>query len=85
MFLKEIKEHVTLFVLSAFYDTVISSIILSLLRIAAGTKKRKLKKALVTVKHYFMFCHLARSLKRKARLKYGRYRSLIVFCNQITS
>lgn len=85
MFLKEIKEHVTLFVLSAFYDSIISSIILRLLRIAADTKKRKLKKDLVTMKQYFMFCHLARSLKRKARLKYGRYGSLIVFCNQITS
>lgn len=44
MFLKEIKEHVTLFVLSAFSDSVISSIILRLLRIAADTKKKKTEK-----------------------------------------
>lgn len=48
MFFKEIKEHATVFVLSAFYDTTISSIILRLLRIATYTEKIKLKKDLIT-------------------------------------
>lgn len=39
MFFKEIKERATVFVLPVFYDTIISSIILRLLRIATDTEK----------------------------------------------
>jgi len=43
LFFEEIKEHATVFVLSAFCDTRISSIILRLLRTVAYTTKKKKK------------------------------------------
>lgn len=55
VFLRD-KRISTVFVLPALYDSTISSVTLRLLSIA--TRKRKLEKALVTVKHSFMFCHL---------------------------
>lgn len=56
---KVIKECAVVSVLPAFYDSIICSVILRMLRIATDALKKnlnkKMKKVLITVRRYFMF------------------------------